>query len=143
VGPFSDCVQEGAAPTSQPDIRRMVEALRRVEVELDEPVCYIISGDLAHLGPKFRDPEPVSPAQLEHSRNQDLSLLYRLEAGDPLGYFRVIAEEGDARRVCGLPPTYTLLEALKPRCGQLLHYDQYVHPRGQESVSFASVAFYR
>jgi AmmeMemoRadiSam system protein B len=143
VGPFGDCVQAGAAPSGRSDIGRMIAALRAVEAELDEPVCYIISGDLAHLGPKFQDPEPVCPSLLEHSRNQDLSLLYRLEAGDPLGYFRVIAEEGDARRVCGLPPTYTLLEALRPRCGQLLHYDQYVHPRGQESVSFASVAFYR
>jgi len=24
----------------------------------------------------------------------------------------------------------------------VLHYDQYVHPEGEESVSFASMAFY-
>src|SRR5439155_14286464 len=59
VGPFTDCVQDAAAPCRRGDVGRMVEALRRVEAELDEPVCYIISGDLAHLGPKFHDPEPV------------------------------------------------------------------------------------
>ncbi len=143
VGSFQDCVEEGRAPTAQPEVGRMVAALRCVEAEIDEPICYLISGDLAHIGPKFRDPVPVTPPLLEQSRNQDLSLLYHLEAGDPHGYFRVIADELDARRICGLPPTYTLLEALKPRCGQVLHYDQYVHPRGVESVSFASVAFYR
>ena len=25
-----------------------------------EPVCYVISGDLAHIGPKFGDPGRVS-----------------------------------------------------------------------------------
>ena len=69
--------------------------------------------------------------------------MHHLETGDPLGFYQVIADELDARRICGLPPTYTLLEALHPRSGQLLHYDQYVHPRNFESVSFASVGFYR
>ena len=50
--------------------------------------------------------------------------------------------EADRRRICGLPPTYTLLEAIRPRRGKLLHYDQYVHPEGYESVSFASMGFY-
>ena len=52
-------------------------------------------------------------------------------------------EERDERRICGLPPTYTVLEAVRPSRGKVLHYDQYVHPRGYESVSFASVGFYR
>jgi len=62
---------------------------------------------------------------------------------DTASYFRTIAEEGDARRICGLPPTYTLLEAVRPRSGKLLHYDQYLHPKGHESVSFASIAYYK
>ena len=57
-----------------------------------------------------------------------------------VGWF--VADEDDRRRICGLPPTYTLLEAIQPRRGQVLHYDQYVHPDGYESVSFASMAFY-
>ena len=52
-------------------------------------------------------------------------------------------QEGDCRRICGLPPTYTVLEAVRPGRGKMLHYDQYVHPQGYESVSFASVAFYK
>ena len=65
------------------------------------------------------------------------------EAVDLPGYFRVIAEECDSRRICGLPPTYTLLEAIRPQTGKLLHYDQYLHPKGHESVSFASIAYYQ
>ena len=89
------------------------------------------------------DAAPLGPTVLAHSRRQDQALLQQLgDTIDPAGYFRVIAAEGDARRVCGLPPTYTVLEALRPGRGKLLHYDQYVHPDGDESVSFASVAFY-
>jgi AmmeMemoRadiSam system protein B len=142
VGSFHDCVADGGAPAARQDVARMVEALRRADAEAKEPVCYIISGDLAHLGPKFGDPEPVGEPFLTRSRDQDHALLRQTEAGDAQGFFRVIADEHDRRRICGLPPTYLTLEALRPRTGNVLHYDQYVHPRGQESVSFASVAFY-
>ncbi len=143
VGTFQDVVNSGESPSAQDDIGRMIEALRRCDAETNEPICTIISGDLAHLGPKFGDKEPVAGPLLSHSRKQDQSLLQRAEAMDVPGYFRVIAEENDSRRICGLPPTYTVLEAIRPARGKLLHYGQYVHPRGYETVSFASMAFYR
>jgi AmmeMemoRadiSam system protein B len=143
VGPFQDCVETGGEPKDWGDVARMVEALRAVEKETAEPICYVISGDLAHIGPKFHDDRPAEGEWVEDSRKKDQAILKRAAAADPAGYFRVIAEEGDHRRVCGLPPTYTVLEALRPRSGKVLHYGQYVHPRGLESVSFASMAFYR
>jgi MEMO1 family protein len=30
----------------------------------------------------------------------------------------------------------------RPRSGKVLHYQQYAHPEGHESVSFAAAAFY-
>ena len=143
VGSFQDAVDDRSPPHKQRDVRQMIEALRTAERETKEPICYIISGDLAHIGPKFGDHCPAAGSWLDDSREQDQAILRRAEAADPTGYFRVIAEENDCRRICGLPPTYTLLEAIRPGSGKVLHYDQYVHPLGKESVSFASVAFYR
>jgi AmmeMemoRadiSam system protein B len=153
VGSFHDCVESGREPIEADDIGRMIAALRSVERETKEPICYLISGDLAHIGPKFGDPGPVDSSQLAYSRSQDLALLHELGAGvkkpsrscppDAAAYFRLIAGEGDARRICGLPPTYTVLEALHPNRGEVRHYDQYAHPAGSESVSFASVVFYK
>src|SRR5260370_39769464 len=143
VGSFQDAVMTGTSPAEYGDIAHMIAALKKVEEETKEPICYIISGDLAHLGPKFEDPEPVREPALLHSREKDREILRKAEDADAAGYFQVIAEEQDARRICGLPPTFLTLEAFQPRRGKLLHYDQYVHPRGYESVSFASVAFYR
>ena len=142
VGPFQDSIETGSQPAFRPDVAHMVEALRKLESETTERICYIISGDLAHIGPKFTDPLPVTEPFLSHSRAQDHAIMRQAEAADPAGYFKVIADEGDARRICGLPPTYTLLEAIRPKRGKLLHYDQYVHPAGYESVSFASMGFY-
>jgi AmmeMemoRadiSam system protein B len=142
VGSFGDCVDGGTDPADVPDIARMVEALRRAEAECSEPMCYIISGDLAHVGPKFGDRGAVKPAFLKESRSQDEAILKQAEVADPDGYYRVIAAEGDRRRICGLPPTWTVLSAIRPKSGRVLYYDQYVHPRGSESVSFASAAFY-
>jgi MEMO1 family protein len=143
VGSFQDAVEDRSPPHKQGDVRQMIEALRAAERETKEPICYIISGDLAHIGPKFGDHCPAAGSWLDDSRERDQAILRTAEAADPAGYFRVIAEENDCRRICGLPPTYTLLEAIRPKSGKVLHYDQYVHPRGNESVSFASVAFYR
>lgn len=142
VGSFHDYVTAGRQPLEYPDIGRMIAALRRVEAEMAEPICYIISGDLAHIGPKFDDPDPVDEAQLTYSLDQDQSLLARAAMVDAKGYFDVIAAEGDERRICGLPPTYTVLEAIRPHQGALLNYDRFIADDGYESVSFASMAFY-
>jgi AmmeMemoRadiSam system protein B len=143
VGSFRDCVQDGTSPMARADIAGLVHALKKAEEETKEPICYLISGDLAHIGPKFTQGQRLDDSLLRVSHAQDQALLRHAEAIDTAGYFRVIANENDARNICGLPPTFATLEAVRPRRGKLLHYDRYIHPHGYESVSFASMAFYR
>src|SRR5262249_45074126 len=49
AGSFHDCTHSGRAPDGRDDIRRMVRALQALEREMNEPICYVISGDLAHI----------------------------------------------------------------------------------------------
>ena len=142
VGSFGDCLDEGRPPAEAADIGRMVAALRTAEAACGEPVCYLISGDLAHIGPKFGDKARVADPWLSESRTRDRAILGRIEAADPAGYFEFVAGEADERRICGLPPTLLTLEVIRPRKGRVLHYQQFVHPQGYESVSFAAAAFY-
>ena len=58
VGSFQDAVEDGSRRTKQGDMAGMIEALRAARRETREPICYIISGDLAHIGPKFGDRRP-------------------------------------------------------------------------------------
>jgi hypothetical protein len=102
----------------------------------------VISGDLAHVGPKFGDRGKLKAEFLADSRARDEAILKHAESADPAGYYREIAAERDSRRICGLPPTWVVLQTVKPSRGRVRHYEQYVHPRGAESVSFAAAAFY-
>jgi MEMO1 family protein len=144
VGSFHDATLLGCPPSALEDIGQMVQALRAAEAQTSEPICYLISGDLAHIGPKFQQAQPpLTGPYLAHSRRQDQALLERLQNTDTMGFFQIVADEKDTRAICGFPPTFTVLDAVQPQRGQVLHYDRYIHPKGLESVSFASVAFYR
>ncbi|HEY2784372.1 MAG TPA: AmmeMemoRadiSam system protein B [Fimbriiglobus sp.] len=141
VGSFGDCIRDGTEPSEKPDIARMVEVLRRIEAEAGEPVCYLVSGDLAHIGPKFGDPDPVADQVLSVSRRGDERILQAVKAADPAAYFQAVLAEQDRRRICGFPPTWLALSVARPCAGRVLHYQQFVHPEGFESVSFAAAAF--
>jgi MEMO1 family protein len=142
VGSFGDRVDTAGDPAQAADVARMVAALQKAEAAAGEPVCYVISGDLAHIGPKFGDPDPVGEPWLTESRRRDDAILKQFEAADPAGLFNTVAGEGDRRRICGLPPGWLTLAAARPRTGKVLHYGRFVHPAGHESVSFAAAAFY-
>ena len=64
TGGIADRVRKKANPAEADDIARMVTALRAAEAASAEPVCYIISGDLAHIGPKFDDRRKATGAWL-------------------------------------------------------------------------------
>jgi len=142
TGSITDRVRKKANPAEADDIARMVAALRAAEAASTQPVCYLISGDLAHIGPKFDDRRKAAGAWLVQSRDKDQAILQTLAAADPAAFFNVISAEKNARRICGLSPAWLTLEVTRPRTGKVLHYQQYAHPQGHESVSFAAAAFY-
>lgn len=141
VGSFGDRIDDEAEPCDEPEIARMIQALQHAENISSERVCYIVSGDLAHIGPKFGDHWKVDASKSKWCREADDELLQSLELGSEKDLFKFIMKEKDERRVCGFPPLYIALSASKPRKGRRLCYDQFVDPKGTEIVSFAAVAF--
>ena len=87
VGSFQDAVEAEAPPAEQEDVRRMIEALREAERETKEPICYVISGDLAHIGPKFGDDREAAGPWLDQSREQDQAILTPGRGGRPRRLF--------------------------------------------------------
>lgn len=142
VGSFQDAIEEQSEPNSMADIQRMVDALQQAEAACDEEVCYVVSGDLAHVGMKFGDAWQVDQARGEWCRQRDSGLLESFSTGRAEQLSAFIAGERDKRRICGFPPGYTMLDAARPAAGKVLRYDQFVDPGGFEIVSFASLAFY-
>ncbi|MCH7872830.1 MAG: MEMO1 family protein, partial [Planctomycetes bacterium] len=73
----------------------------------------------------------------------DRALLDAACRADSAAFFNHVADQNDRNRICGLAPTYTMLEIMQPERGEILKYDQAVEPDGSSCVSFASLAFYR
>ena len=69
----------------------------------------------------------------------DRRTLDAVTAGDAQAFFDDAVRDGDARRICGLSPIWTLLRATGGAPGILRHYGQTPDP--QCVVTFASVVF--
>jgi hypothetical protein len=95
--------------------------------------------DLAHVGPRFGDPEPNTADSLAAVGRADRAMLAAVTAADAAGFYASVASDGDARRICGLSPIYAFLRALPGARGQLLEYAQWPDP--DNAVTFCAAAF--
>lgn len=109
-------------------------------------VLVVAGADLAHVGPRFGDPEPLDEAGRDTLAARDReSIALALDREAP-AFFDHVTEDLYERRVCGTGPLYTLLRALEPlraARGELLSYEQNVDPEEGSIVSHASMAFAR
>ena len=138
-GSFHEWILAGQLPSDDPGVQSVLEALRELISAQEKPVCLVAGADLAHVGARFGDPGPITPDLLRWIEGQDRQMLEPVAAGDPEGFFRFVSREKDRRRICGLPPVYTLLHLMRGRTGQLLHYGQAPDPQGV--VTFCSITF--
>jgi len=143
VGSFHEFIADGSSPADSPEIQAFVAAIRRAAAERPGRVCYISGADLAHIGQRFDDEERLQPSRLAEQAADDRILLDAACRGDSAAWFQHVADQQDRNRICGLSPTYLLLETARPTHGKLLAYDQAVEPDGTACVSFASLALYR
>ena len=142
VGSFSECVARQINPAEMVHIADFIQAIREVASARNQPICYIVGGDLAHVGMKFGDEGPLTPVCLDQVAQDDQALLAAAAQIDAEGFFQVIAEHHDRRRICGFPPTYLLLSTIPATAGTVLKYSQAVEPATQSMVSYASVVFH-
>jgi len=137
---FHSLIAAGDSPSRDPTVSAFIEALGETIDASARRCCLIASADLAHVGPRFGDPEPVDNLRLKETAQKDLTMLERVVEGDAEGLFAAVQAEEDRRRICGLSSIYTLLGTLGAKQGKLLKYSQWPDPSG--TVTFASVIFY-
>ena len=134
-----EALARGAHPEDDSRVPAFLDALGDTVAASRRRVAFIAGADLAHVGPRFGDPSPVSPAELATIDREDRQMLATVEAGDAAAFFESARRDGDRRRICGLSPIYTLLRALGGARGTLRRYGQWPDPQGV--VSFASMVF--
>ena len=134
-----EAVWEGGAPEGDARVPRFLDALAETIAASDRRVCVIGGVDLAHVGPRFGDGAPNTPASLATVERADRAMLDAVMAGDATGFYESVARDADARRICGLSPIYAFLRALPGARGRLTQYRQWPDPAG--AVSFCAAGF--
>jgi AmmeMemoRadiSam system protein B len=142
TGSFHNFVEEGASPGDSKEVAAFVSAMRDTVAEHAGKVLYISGADLAHIGQRFGDRALLDRDRLKALAEDDRALLTAACRPDAEAFFSHVARQQDCNRICGLSPTYTMLEVMRPGRGELLRYDQAVELDGTSCVSFAAAAFY-
>ena len=127
-----------------PDIEHAVQALKETVYNYAHPVCLLSSVDLAHIGPRYGDSFRPHGGTIREHREADQRLLEIVSNADAEAFTATLIGERNRRRICGLPPLYTMLKTLGQEVeGELLLYDYSPVDNEGSFVTFASVAFYR
>jgi len=117
-----------------------LDALRAYLEERGPRAVVLAGADLAHVGPRFGDLEPLTASHLELLEKKDRATLAAAARGDAGGFYDSVMEAEDPRRICGLAPIYGLLAALPGVRGKILRYEQASDPTG--TVSYASMGWW-
>lgn len=134
-----EALLHGKRPEDDPRVARFLAALQDTVATCGRRVAFVAGADLAHVGPRFGDPDPISPDALARLGVDDRATLETVAAGDADAFFDDSARDGDRRRICGLSPIWMLLRANAGRPGVVRQYGQWPDP--QAVVTFASVVF--
>jgi MEMO1 family protein len=132
-----EAMLSGRRPDDDPRVPRFLEAMAETIAASGRRVALIAGADLAHMGPRFGDPEPITPVELEQIKRADGEMLETVAAGDPAAFFESVARDDDRRRICGFSPIYATLRILGGAAGEVKRYGQWPDPNGV--VTFASV----
>ena len=134
-GSFQHFTSGEAHPDDDKNITTTLEVL--TEFMAQRRTLVISAGDLAHVGPAFGDALPLDIGSRADLKASDETSIEALLRGDASRFFEISREESDARRICGLPPTYLMLRLLEGATGESFGYDQC--PADDENGSAVSI----
>ena len=133
--------QDELAPEYAGRIEAFGKALKETIQKTQQKVCVIGSVDLAHLGPRYGDPEALSAEQLQLLEEQDRRTLELVASGDAEAFNANVIADNNNRRLCGYPCLHTMLQAGDFSGGELLCYEQAQVEDAGSVVSFTSMIF--
>ncbi len=138
LGEFLDGERPVREAAAEPAIRAVTECL--AEAVAGGGVMIMASADLAHVGPRFGDPEEVTNRFLAGVEEVDREYLRAVAAG-PVAGLESLAGHGDRHHVCGAACIFALGMALPGARAKLLGYHQAVTPEMRQAVTYAAMLF--
>ena len=149
VGSYHHMLCSGKLPQDFEEYEVFAAALARGLADrtaAGKKVCLIAGADMAHVGRNFGDENSLTPEFMRQIAEHDENYLQAALACDTTSLFAHMCRDQDARRICGFPAVYLMLDLLN-RLGlckdaEVLDYRQAVDYQADCAVTFAGVAFY-
>jgi len=133
----------GTDPAKDARAMALLDAVAELVAERGRRVVLVAGADLAHMGPRFGDPDGLDAKERGELARVDGESVDLAAAGDAGGFWRQVARDLDTRRVCGLSPIYAVLKTMRSGSrGTVLHYEQTIDDEDASIVSHAAVAFH-
>jgi len=134
----------GSDPDGDSRIAAFMDGVRALVESRPGRVVVVAGADLAHVGPRFGDAAPYGKEERSALERADRASLDHAVALDARGFWKHVAADLEARRVCGLAPIWSLLRTLGPggAAGKVLHYEQTIDAEDGSIVSHAAVGFF-
>ena len=145
LGGVDRYLHAGEDPLQAPEVAAELVALRGAVNASGKRALYLLSVDLAHIGPKFGHSERIDDAAAAACEQADRELLGYAERFDAAGFTRALHTDRNCRNVDAVSGLFSLYPLLAgDEChGSLLSYGQNRQPDTGSLVSYASMAFFR
>jgi AmmeMemoRadiSam system protein B len=143
-GPFARATTDGGRPEDDAGVARVIDVLRDLARSEGDRLLWVAGVDMAHVGRRYGDAfdARAGEGRLADVAAEDRERCALLAAGDGPGFWSALARGRDPLRWCGASPLFTLVQAVAPTAGALLHYEQWnIDPRSV--VSCAGLVFTR
>lgn len=125
------------SPEQTPEVAAFLEALRGLERKYGDRLVWVLSIDMAHMGARYGDREPVAAESIEV---KDRLRLEALQSGDARKFWQDVQYQRDPLKWCGSACLYTLMQVFPGLQSEVLRYGQW--PIDEESlVTFGAIRF--
>lgn len=149
VGSFHSMLMHQRLPHEWEEYESFASALTEIvrqRASSGAEICFVAGVDMAHVGRAFGDEGALSQERMAEIAQRDAEYLQAIETHDKKRLFGHMAEDCDARRMCGFPTVYTLMDVIdrlgwRTRCNTV-KYEQAVDYRSDCAVTFAGMAIY-
>ncbi|MEO6951184.1 MAG: AmmeMemoRadiSam system protein B [Polyangia bacterium] len=121
-GALEPMLEAGKDPSTEPVIAVLLSALEALTQ--GRRVLVVAAADLAHVGPRFGDEQPLSTDDRASLERRDQETLRVLETGSASAWIEELWRDRNQRRICGLAPVYHSLLVTRPGHGTVACYAQ-------------------
>jgi AmmeMemoRadiSam system protein B len=141
-GSIEPYLENGKRIDEFPEIETIINGLKKTLQEEKKRVVFVLSVDLAHMGPKFGDPDAITETKAQSIKQADHTMFDVVSRLDTEKFIEIMKNDLFSRRVDACSAIYILLSIMEKGEGKMVGYGQNYQPDSGSLVSYGSMVFY-